>query len=160
MGIAASTVDGRPWIAAHKSSESGDGEPTAPTAPRLQRLGRMRAMVGVLCLVAGCAGGGGSPESAGQGVATAPQAAASCVTVGGGELQIGLTLGLGGGDVRVVAVEDVGGRRVGFAFEATAPDVSYIVTSGSDSVCAVAPDWSGSQTIDRVTFCTGAGGCR
>jgi hypothetical protein len=147
-------------MAARKSAESGGDVRRARTAPRLQRPGRMRAMVAVMCVVAGCAGGGGSPESVGQGASTQPRAAASCVTVGGGELQIGLTLGLAGGDVRVVAVEDVGGARVGFAFEATAPDVTYTVTSGSDSVCAVAPDWSGSKTIDRVTFCTGSGGCR
>src|SRR5438445_1194232 len=116
----------------------------------------MQRIACVLALVAGCAGGGTEPDSTGlaaQAASPAPQAA--CVTVGGGELQAGLTLGLGGGDVRVTGVQDVGGARLGFSVTSTAADFHYVVTSGADTQCSAAAAYAGGKGIDRVTFCTG-----
>ncbi|MDB4968839.1 MAG: hypothetical protein JWN44_4528 [Myxococcales bacterium] len=119
----------------------------------------MRRFLCVLALAAGCAGGGTEVDSTGvaaQAASPAPQAA--CVTVGGGELQAGLTLGLGG-DIEVTGVQELGGTPVGFSVSSSAADFHYVVTSGSDSSCSAAGAYAGGKGIDRVTFCTGGSGC-
>jgi hypothetical protein len=120
----------------------------------------MRRILCVMALAAGCAGGGTGLDTTGEAAqAAAPAPQASCVTVGGGELQAGLTLGLEGGNVQVNAVENLGGARVGFNVSSTAAEFHYIVATGAATSCSSAAAYTGGKGIDLVTFCTGGTGC-
>jgi hypothetical protein len=108
--------------------------------------------------LAGCSGVEGRQPA---GVATTQSESAApigCVEVGGGELQQGLKLGLGGGDVTVSAVERHGGNAVGFSVTATAPNVFFIVTAANVS-CSDGSSFLSATPITRVDFCAGANGC-
>ncbi len=118
----------------------------------------MRGIVGVLLLISGCSGVEGRQA---PGVATTQSEAAApigCVQLGGGELQAGLKLGLGGGDVTVTAVQHQGTSPVGFTVSATAPDFFFIVTADNVS-CSNGDSFLSGSPITRVDFCAGASGC-
>lgn len=118
----------------------------------------MRAWIGLILLLGGCGGVEGRQP---PGVAATQSEAAApigCVTVGGGELQAGLTLGLGGGDVTVTAVEHKGAAPVGFSLTSTAPNTFFIVTA-ADVSCSDGDSYLSATPITRVDFCAGANGC-
>jgi hypothetical protein len=118
----------------------------------------MRRAFVILLLMAGCSGVEGRSPT---GVSTTQSEAAppvGCVEVGGGELQAGLKLGLGGGDVTVTAVQRKGGAPIGFTVSATAPELFFIVTAG-DVSCTDGDSYLSANPISRVDFCSGANGC-
>jgi hypothetical protein len=124
----------------------------------LQHRANMRGLVGVLLLVAGCSG---IEARQPPGVATTQSESAppiGCVELGGGELQTGLTLGLGGGGVTVESVARTGGNPVGFTVSSTAPQFFFIVTS-DDVSCSNGDSYLSGSPITRVDFCSGADGC-
>jgi hypothetical protein len=118
----------------------------------------MRAWIGLILLLGGCSGVEG--RQPGGVAATQSESAApiGCVEVGGGELQVGLTLGLGGGDVVVTAVQHKGGAAIGFNVSSTAPDLFFIVNAG-DTSCTDGDSYLSASPISRVDFCSGANGC-
>ncbi|HEY2749424.1 MAG TPA: hypothetical protein VGL86_32620 [Polyangia bacterium] len=81
-----------------------------------------------------------------------------CVQIGGGELQPGLTLGIGGGAVTVTDVQREGNNPIGFAITSTAPETFFIVTAGNVS-CSDGDSYLSGTPITRVDFCTGSSGC-
>jgi hypothetical protein len=81
------------------------------------------------------------------------------VEVGGGELQPGLTLGLGGGSITVTAVEHKGNDPVGFTITSDAPQAFFIVTAGNVS-CSNGDSYLSATPITRVDFCSGIDGCK
>jgi hypothetical protein len=124
----------------------------------LQSTNRMRGFIGVFLLIAGCSGVEGRQPA---GVATTQSevsAPIGCVEVGGGELQEGLNLGLGGGNVSVTAVQRHGGNPIGFAVSSTATNLFFIVTS-DDVSCSDGDSFLSASPITRVEFCAGANGC-
>jgi hypothetical protein len=109
-------------------------------------------------LIAGCSGVEGRQPA---GVATTQSevsAPIGCVEVGGGELQEGLKLGLGSGEVTVTAVQRHGGNPIGFTISSTATDPFFIVTAGNVS-CSDGDSYLSTVPITRVDFCAGANGC-
>ena len=118
----------------------------------------MRAWMGLIVLLAGCSGVEGRQPG---GVAATQSESAppiGCVEIGGGELQAGLKLGLGGGEVTVTAVEHRGGAPVGFTVSSTASQLFFIVTAG-DVSCTDGNSYLSANPISRVDFCAGANGC-
>ena len=97
------------------------------SAPPLQAVARMRAWIGLVLLLGGCQGVEGRQADGVTETQTQATAPVSCVEVGGGELQAGLKLGLGGGDVTVTAVQHRGGNAIGFTVSATAPQLFFII---------------------------------
>jgi hypothetical protein len=121
-------------------------------------MGRMRWVFGALLLIAGCSDI--EPRQP-AGVATTQSestAPVGCVQVGGGELQPGLTLGLGGGSVTVTAVQHKGNAPVGFSVSGDAPQRFFIVTAGNVS-CSDGDSYLSATPITRVDFCAGVNGC-
>ena len=121
----------------------------------------MRALTIVTLLaLAGC---GGDPAGEAPGVQAA---ALDCVTVGGGELQAGLTLGFGSTTARVTAVrvkDGDPGAHVGFSL-APADGLRYIVSADGKMYCGDAAEWTmptgtGGPAIDSVDFCVGMSAC-
>ena len=118
----------------------------------------MRAWMGLILLIGGCSGIEGRQPS---GVATTQSeesAPIGCVQLGGGELQAGLKLGLGSGEVTVTAVQHRGGDAVGFTISTTAPDLFFVVTTNNLS-CSDGDSFLSDSPIHRVDFCSGANGC-
>jgi hypothetical protein len=118
----------------------------------------MRGFIGVFLLIAGCSGVEGRQPA---GVSTTQSESAppiGCVEVGGGELQSGLKLGIGGGDITVTAVERKGGNPVGFSVSSTAPNTFFIVSAASVS-CSDGDSYLSAAPITRVDFCAGLSGC-
>lgn len=118
----------------------------------------MRACIGLILLLGGCSGVEGRQPS---GVATTQSEEAAptgCVVIGGGELQAGLKLGLGSGEVTVTAVQHHGGDAVGFTVSSTAPDLFFVVTAGNVS-CSDGDSFLSGTPITRVDFCSGANAC-
>jgi hypothetical protein len=114
-----------------------------------------------LLALAGC---GADPGGGAPGVQTA---ALDCVTVGGGELQAGLTLGFGATTARVTAVQVKDGdpaSHVGFTL-AAAPGLRYIISAADGQMfCGDASDWmmptgTSGPAIDSVDFCVGMSAC-
>ena len=118
----------------------------------------MRACIGLILLLGGCSGVEGRQPAGAETTQSEAAAPIGCVEIGGGELQAGLTLGLGGGDVTVTDVQHQGGSAVGFTIAATAPQVFFIVTS-SDVSCSDGDSFLSKAPISRVDFCAGASGC-
>lgn len=118
----------------------------------------MRAWIGLVLLLGGCYGVEGRQPAGVAATQSESAAPVSCVEVGGGELQAGLKLGLGGGDVTVTAVQHHGGSAVGFTVSATAPQLFFIVTAGNVS-CSDGDSFASGTPISRVDFCAGANGC-
>lgn len=124
----------------------------------------VRALVifGLLAL-AGC---GGEPGRDPSRTSVVQGAAVDCVTVGGGELQPGLTLAFGDTTARVTAVrgkDDDPAAHVGFTL-AAAPGLRYIVSADGRMFCGEAADWSvpgggAGPAIDSVDFCVGLSAC-
>lgn len=111
-----------------------------------------------MLLLGGCSGVEGRQPG---GVAATQSESAppiGCVQIGGGELQAGLTLGLGGGDVVVTGVQHRGGSPIGFTVSSTAPQLFFIVTAG-DVSCTDGDSYLSASPISRVDFCSGANGC-
>ena len=136
----------------------GQAALTLRPASALQSMARMRGFIGLFLLFAGCSGVEGRQPS---GVATTQSESAApigCVEVGGGELQAGLKLGIGGGNVTVTAVERRGGNPIGFSVAATAPNMFFIVTAANVS-CSDGNSYLSASPITRVDFCAGANGC-
>lgn len=110
---------------------------------------------------AGCGGDPAAAEDPGV-----QSAALDCVTVGGGELQAGLTLGFGDTTARITAVrvkDGDPGAHVGFSL-AAAPGLRYIVSADGQMFCGEASDWmmptgTGGPAIDSVDFCVGMSAC-
>ena len=112
----------------------------------------------MLLVIAGCSGVEGRQPA---GVATTQSESAApigCVQIGGGELQTGLKLGVGGGDITVTAVERHGANPIGFSVSSTAPDTFFIVTAGNVS-CSDGSSFLSGAPITRVDFCAGMSGC-
>ena len=128
------------------------------SAPRLQAVARMRAWIGLVLLLGGCQGVEGRQADGVTETQTQATAPVSCVEVGGGELQAGLKLGLGGGDVTVTAVQHRGGNAIGFTVSATAPQLFFIVTA-ADTSCSDGDSFLSAAPISRVQFCAGTNGC-
>ena len=118
----------------------------------------MRAWIGLILLLGGCSGVEGRQPGGVAATQSESQTPIGCVEVGGGELQAGLTLGLGGGDVVVTAVQHRGGSPIGFTVSATAPQLFFIVTAG-DVSCTDGDSYLSASPISRVDFCSGANGC-
>ena len=118
----------------------------------------MRAWIGLVLLLGGCSGVEGRQPAGMETTQSAAAAPGGCVEVGGGELQAGLKLGLGGGDVTVTAVQHHGSEPVGFTVSATAPQLFFIVSAGSIS-CSDGDSFVSAWPITRVDFCSGANGC-
>ena len=118
----------------------------------------MRWVCGVFLLIAGCSGVAGRQPSGVVSTQSETLPPGGCVQIGGGELQEGLTLGLGGGDVIVTGVERVGNAPVGFSVTGTAPDRFFIVTAGNVS-CSDGDSYLSAQPITRIDFCAGVSGC-
>lgn len=119
----------------------------------------MRRFIGMVLVIAGCSGVEGRQPTVEAQTRSETPPPVSCVEVGGGELQAGLTLGLGGGDVRVTAVQEHAGSAVGFTVQATAPGFFYIV-SADNNVCSDGSSFVSAAPITRVDFCSGgASGC-
>jgi hypothetical protein len=118
----------------------------------------MRRLIGILLVIAGCSGAETRqpPVEAQTRSETPPPL--SCVEIGGGELQVGLTLGLGGGDVRVTAVQSHGGSPIGFSVETSASDFFAIISAGNN-MCSDGKSFVSAAPITRVDFCTGGTGC-
>jgi hypothetical protein len=118
----------------------------------------MRAWIGLIFLIGGCSGVEGRQPTGVAATQSESAAPIGCVEVGGGELQAGLKLGLGGGDVTVTAVQHKGGAPIGFTVSATAPQLFFIVTAG-DTSCTDGDSYLSASPISRVDFCSGANGC-
>lgn len=118
----------------------------------------MRGLIGVLLLVVGCSGVEGRQPVGAVATQSESTAPAGCVQLGGGELQSGLTLGVGGGDITVTAVQRLGNSPVGFSVTGTAPDRFFIVTAGTVS-CSDGDSYLSAEPITRVDFCAGISGC-
>ncbi len=118
----------------------------------------MRAWIGLVLLLGGCQGVDGRQPSGVAQTQSESAAPGGCVEVGGGELQAGLKLGLGGGDVTVTAVQHQGGAPIGFTVSSTAPQTFFIVTAGNVS-CTDGDSFLSATPITRVDFCAGASGC-
>ena len=118
----------------------------------------MRAWIGLILLLGGCSGVEGRRTGWGGNDAIGGAGPHGCVEVGGGELQAGLTLGLGGGNVTVTDVQHQGGDAVGFTIAATAAQVFFIVTT-DDVSCSDGDSFLSKAPISRVDFCSGASGC-
>ena len=93
----------------------------------------MRAWLGLILLLGGCSGVEGRQPAGAETTQSESAAPIGCVEVGGGELQAGLKLGLGGGDVTVTDVQHKGGSAVGFTVSSTAPQFFFIVTAANVS---------------------------
>jgi hypothetical protein len=118
----------------------------------------MRGVFGLLLLIAGCSGIEGRQPAgvaATQSESTPP---VGCVQIGGGELQTGLTLGIGDGEVTVTEVQRQGNDPIGFAITSTATDTFFIVTSGN-TTCSDGDSYVSTSPISRIDFCAGASGC-
>ena len=118
----------------------------------------MRAWIGLVLLLGGCSGVEGRQPSGVAATQSESAAPVGCVEIGGGELQPGLKLGLGGGDVTVTAVQHHGGDPIGFTVSSTAPEVFFIVTAANVS-CTDGDSFLSATPITRVDFCAGANGC-
>jgi hypothetical protein len=118
----------------------------------------MRAWIGLIVLIGGCSGVEGRQPSGVAATQSEEAAPIGCVEVGGGELQAGLRLGLGGGDVTVTAVQHHGGDAVGFTVSSTASQLFFIVTAANVS-CSDGDSFLSGSPISRVDFCSGASGC-
>jgi hypothetical protein len=118
----------------------------------------MRAWIGVILLIGGCSGVEGRQPSGVAATQSEESAPIGCVQVGGGELQAGLKLGLGSGDVIVTAVQHHGGDPVGFTVSTTAPDLFFVVTASNVS-CSDGDSFLSDSPISRVDFCSGANAC-
>ena len=118
----------------------------------------MRRLIGIFLVIAGCSGvePRQPPVEAQTRSETPPPV--SCVEVGGGELQPGLTFGFGSGDVRVSAVQHQDGAAIGFTVDTGAPDFFFIVSAG-DTTCSDGKSFVSAAPITRVDFCTGGTGC-
>ena len=118
----------------------------------------MRACIGLILLIGGCSGVEGRRPSGVAATQSEEAAPIGCVEVGGGELQAGLKLGLGGGQVTVTAVQHRGGDALGFTVSSTAASLFFIVTASNVS-CSDGDSFASASPISRVDFCTGANGC-
>jgi hypothetical protein len=128
----------------------------------LQRVARMRRYLGMVVVVvlAGCAGVDAAPTAGEQTQAAGRVTQANCVTVGGGELQVGLALDFGPLDVRVAALQTRPGDAsavVGFTLETSAAGLRYAVHTGADAHCGDAADWvsPSGAAVTALDFCTG-----
>ena|SRR5947209_6378151 len=118
----------------------------------------MRAWIGLVLLIGGCSGIEGRQPSGVAATQSEESAPIGCVQVGGGELQAGLKLGLGGGDVTITAVQHHGNDPVGFTLSTTATNVFFVVTASNVS-CSDGDSFLSGSPITRVDFCSGANGC-
>jgi hypothetical protein len=118
----------------------------------------MRLCIGMILCLAGCSGVEGRQPTGVAATQSESAAPIGCVKVGGGELQEGLKLGLGGGDITVTGVQRHGGDAIGFAVSSTAPNVFFIVTAANVS-CSDGDSFLNGSPITRVDFCEGASGC-
>lgn len=118
----------------------------------------MRAWIGLVLLLGGCSGIEGRQPGGAEQTQSESAPPGGCVVIGGGELQAGLKLGLGGGDVTVTAVQHRGGDAIGFTVSSTAPQTFFVVTAGNVS-CTDGDSFLSASPITRVDFCAGANGC-
>ena len=118
----------------------------------------MRAWIGLILLLGGCSGVDGRQPAGAETTQSEAAAPIGCVEIGGGELQAGLKLGLGGGDVTVTDVQHKGGSAVGFTVATTAPQLFFIVTA-ADVSCSDGDSFASAAPISRVDFCSGQNGC-